>query len=49
MRGWLGENFRQSTYAGYLAIVRILVGYHFLEVGWAKVSRGFYSGRTLPE
>jgi len=48
---WRGiaENFRQTSYGGYLAIVRILVGYHFLEVGWPKVARGFYSGESLPE
>jgi thiosulfate dehydrogenase [quinone] large subunit len=44
----ISENFRQNSYAGYLAIVRILVGYHFLEVGWPKVARGFYRGDSLP-
>lgn len=48
-RTWLIESFRQNSYGGYLAIVRILVGYHFLEVGWPKVSRGFYTGESLPE
>ncbi|MBI2819933.1 MAG: hypothetical protein HYX73_08135, partial [Acidobacteria bacterium] len=49
-RAWrsITENFRQSSYAGYLAIVRILVGYHFLEVGLPKVARGFYTGESLP-
>ncbi|MBI3933283.1 MAG: DoxX family protein [Acidobacteria bacterium] len=44
----IADNFRQNSYAGYLAIVRILVGYHFLEVGWPKVARGFYTGESLP-
>ena len=49
-RAWrsITENFQQNSYAGYLAIVRILVGYHFLEVGWPKVARGFYTGDSLP-
>ena len=49
-RTWrsIAANFQQSSYAGYLAIVRILVGYHFLEVGWPKVARGFYAGESLP-
>ena len=44
----IANNFQQNSYAGYLAIVRILVGYHFLEVGWPKVARGFYTGESLP-
>ena len=49
-KAWAGlrDNFQQNTPAGYLAIVRILVGYHFLEVGWPKVARGFYTGESLP-
>ena len=47
-RHWLVGNFEQNTYAGYLAIARILVGYHFLDVGWRKVSRGFSLGESLP-
>lgn len=49
-RAWrsIVANFKQDSYAGYLAIVRILVGYHFLEVGWPKVARGFYTGESLP-
>jgi len=45
---WLFDDFRKSAYGGYLAIVRILVGYHFVEVGWRKVSQGYYSGDSLP-
>ena len=45
---WVAESFRQNALAGYLALVRILVGYHFLEVGWPKVTRGFYRGDSLP-
>lgn len=37
----LRENFRQPTSLGYLALARIMVGYHFAFVGWAKVARGF--------
>jgi len=37
----LREHFRQPTYLAYLAFARILIGYHFTIVAWAKVSRGF--------
>ena len=37
----LGENFKQPTYLGYLAIIRIAIGYHFLLTGWQKISTGF--------
>jgi len=34
-------NFRQPTYLGYLAIIRIAIGYHFVLTGWQKISTGF--------
>ena len=46
---WLAENFRQNTYLGYLAIARMLVGYHFIDVAWPKITQGFYLGQSLPE
>lgn len=42
------ENFKQNTYLGYLALVRILAGYHFLDSGYAKLSHGFLRGHDLP-
>ena len=45
----LADNFRQSTPLIWLAIPRIVVGYHFLEVGWPKIAHGFYNGAELPE
>ena len=44
----LADNFKQSTSLLYLAIPRIMVGYHFLDVAWAKLSRGFLNGEDLP-
>ena len=44
----LATNFKQSTSLLYLAILRIMVGYHFLDVAWAKLSRGFLNGDDLP-
>lgn len=41
-------NFKQSTYLGYLALLRILVGVLFLLVAWPKVSGRFLSGEVLP-
>lgn len=37
----LRENFEQRTSLGYLAIIRIAIGYHFFTTGWAKVTKGF--------
>ena len=48
MRAGWAENFRQNTSLGYLAIVRILVGYHFLAVAWPKLMRGYWRGDSLP-
>jgi thiosulfate dehydrogenase [quinone] large subunit len=42
------ENFRQPTYLGYLALIRIAVGYHFATVGWAKVARGYDAENLVP-
>jgi thiosulfate dehydrogenase [quinone] large subunit len=36
----LAENFHQKTSLGYLALVRIAVGYHFLNAAWGKVTGG---------
>ena len=41
---WLADNFKQSTCLGYLAIPRILVGYHFLNSGWPKAFGGRFLG-----
>ena len=43
--GFLGQNFRQPTFLGYLALIRIFIGVHFLIVGWPKVLG--MSGQTL--
>ncbi len=45
----LAANFKQTTYLGYLALVRILVGVLFLLVAWPKVSGRFLTGRVLPQ
>lgn len=45
---WLVESFRQNTLLGYLAIVRILVGYHFWGASTNKLARGFLRGESLP-
>jgi thiosulfate dehydrogenase (quinone) large subunit len=45
----LASNFKQSTYLGYLAILRIAVGYHFLSVALPKLTGGFLKGEVLPE
>jgi thiosulfate dehydrogenase (quinone) large subunit len=46
--GSLANNFKQPTYLGYLALVRILVGVLFLLVAWPKVSGRFLTGEVLP-
>ncbi len=46
-RAFLADNFRQSTYLGYVAILRIFVGYHFLVVGLRKLSGNFLDGESL--
>lgn len=45
---WLVENFRQNTLLGYVAIARILVGYHFWGASTNKLERGFLGGASLP-
>jgi len=45
----LAANFKQTTYLGYLALVRILVGVLFLLVAWPKVTGRFLTGRVLPQ
>ena len=46
--GSIASNFKQPTYLGYLALVRILIGVLFLLVAWPKVSGRFLSGQVLP-
>jgi uncharacterized membrane protein YphA (DoxX/SURF4 family) len=43
----LAENFKQSTYLGYIAMLRILLGLHFLGTGFEKLFHNFLTGRTL--
>jgi thiosulfate dehydrogenase (quinone) large subunit len=45
----LATNFKQNTYLGYIAIIRIFVGYHFLSVSLPKLTSGFLNGLALPE
>jgi thiosulfate dehydrogenase [quinone] large subunit len=45
----LSANFKQRTYLGYLAILRIAVGYHFLTAAWPKVTGKFLNGQVLAE
>jgi uncharacterized membrane protein YphA (DoxX/SURF4 family) len=42
----LTGNFKQNTYLGYIALVRIFVGYHFLGTGLDKLDR-FLRGRPV--
>lgn len=43
----VGANFKQPTFLGYLALLRIAVGYHFLTVAWPKVTGAFVTGNIL--
>ena len=45
----LSQNFKQSTYLGYLAVLRIAVGYHFITAAWPKITGPFVEGHMLPE
>jgi len=45
----LTQNFKQNTYLGYLALVRIAVGYHFMTAAWPKLTGSFVDGHLLPE
>jgi thiosulfate dehydrogenase (quinone) large subunit len=43
------HNFKQGTYLGYLAILRIAVGYHFLTAAVPKLTSKFLTGKGLAE
>lgn len=43
----LAENFKQSTPLGYLALIRIAVGYHFLMVALPKLNSGYLDGKGM--
>jgi thiosulfate dehydrogenase [quinone] large subunit len=43
------SNFKQPTYLGYLAILRIAVGYHFVMAAWPKITGPFINGHLLPD
>ncbi len=45
----LASNFKQSTCLGYLAILRIAVGYHFLMAAIPKLTGKFIDGQILPK
>ncbi len=44
----LTSNFTRPTYLGYMAILRIAVGYHFVTAAWPKVTGPFLQGQLLP-
>jgi len=44
-KSWL--NFKYPVHLGFLAIVRITVGYHFLSVGAGKLFGNFLAGDSL--
>lgn len=41
------EHIAQQTYLAYLAVLRIVVGYFFLQYGWEKLNQRFLSGEQL--
>lgn len=43
----LVDNFKQSTPLGYLALIRIAVGYHFLQVALPKLSSSYLNGKMM--
>jgi thiosulfate dehydrogenase [quinone] large subunit len=45
----LASNFKQGTYLGYLALIRIAVGYHFVTAAWPKVTGPFLAGHVLAD
>jgi thiosulfate dehydrogenase [quinone] large subunit len=47
LKSSLAENFKLRTYLGYIALVRILLGYHFLGTGFDKFFGNFLNGRSL--
>ncbi len=44
----IADNFRQRTLLGYLAILRIMVGYHFFRAGSGKLFGDFLGPEALP-
>ena len=44
----VSDNFKQPTLLLYLAILRIVVGYHFVSVALPKLEQGFTRGQELP-
>ena len=45
----LSTNFKQPTYLGYLAVLRIAVGYHFITAAWPKITGPFLQGHIMTE
>jgi thiosulfate dehydrogenase [quinone] large subunit len=43
----LVSNFKQNTWLGYLALIRIAVGYHFVTVALPKLSSGYLNGKLM--
>jgi uncharacterized membrane protein YphA (DoxX/SURF4 family) len=43
----LGANFKQPTPLGYIALIRIAVGYHFLTVALGKLNGRYLNGKGL--
>jgi uncharacterized membrane protein YphA (DoxX/SURF4 family) len=43
----LVKNFKQPTYLGYLALIRIAVGYHFMAVDIPKLNARYLNGKGL--
>jgi uncharacterized membrane protein YphA (DoxX/SURF4 family) len=43
----LVSNFKQNTWLGYLALIRIAVGYHFMGVALPKLSSGYLNGKFM--
>lgn len=43
----LVSNFKQGTWLGYLALIRIAVGYHFLTAALPKLSSGYLNGMVM--
>ena len=44
---WLYDNFKQNTYLGYIALLRILLGFHFLGTGFEKLYGRFLTSKPL--
>jgi uncharacterized membrane protein YphA (DoxX/SURF4 family) len=47
IRVWLSGSFKQSTFLGYIALLRILLGFHFLGTGSEKLFGRFLTGKPL--